>query len=217
MTVVYTNARALMAVEATSLAAEATTAGLTSLATALTNLATEITTNNGVGGATDADFYGGSGNSGLFQIYNQTLISAANIIRSHIANTVAGYTNTIQTKLTSIDSTLSNIKTDLDTISTNISGINTSMSGIKTDMDGIKTDLDTMSSNSTAIKNLAQGTGIHMVGPYDWLGFASIYHLYVEQGKLIDQSGNASPDQQAAALTQLQSYLAKVQALPTLF
>jgi hypothetical protein len=224
MTAVYTNARVLMSVEATSLAAEATTAGLTSLATALTNLATEITTNNGDGGATDADFYGGSGNSGLFQIYNQTLISAASIIRSHIANTVAGYTNTIQTKLTSIDSTLSNIKTDLDTISTNISGINTSMSGIKTDMDGIKTDmdgiktdLDTMSSNSTAIKNLAQGTGIHMVGPYDWLGFASIYHLYVEQGKLLDQSGNASPDQQAAALTQLESYLTKVQNLPTLF
>ena len=87
MTAVYTNARALMSVEATSLAAEATTAGLTSLATALTNLATEITTNNGVGSATDADFYGGSGNSGLFQIYNQTLISAASIIRSHIANT----------------------------------------------------------------------------------------------------------------------------------
>jgi hypothetical protein len=193
MTVVYTNARALMAVEATTLAAEATTAGLTNLATALTNLATEITTNNGVGGATDADFYG---NSGLFQIYSQTLIAAANIVKSRIGN---------------------NIKADLDSIVTNLGTLNTNVASQTTAITGLKSDLDTLASNSTTMLGLAQGTGIHFVGPYDWLGFASIYHLYVEQGKLLDQSGNASPDQQAAALTQLQSYLTKVKNLPTLF
>jgi hypothetical protein len=193
MTVVYTNARALMAVEATTLAAEATTAGLTNLATALTNLATEITTNNGVGGAIDADFYG---NSGLFQIYSQTLIAAANIVKSRIGN---------------------NIKADLDSIVTNLGTLNTNVASQTTAITGLKSDLDTLASNSTTMLGLAQGTGIHMVGPYDWLGFASIYHLYVEQGKLLDTSGNASPDQQAAALTQLESYLTKVRSLPTLF
>lgn len=195
MTVVYTNARALMAVEATTLAAEATTAGLTNLATALTNLATEITANNGVTGATDADFYG-SGNGGLFQIYSQTLIAAANIVKSRIGN---------------------NIKADLDSIVTNFGTLNTNVASQTTAITGLKSDLDTLASNSTTMLGLAQGTGIHFVGPYDWLGFASIYHLYVEQGKLLDQSGNASPDQQAAALTQLQSYLTKVKNLPTLF
>ena len=188
MAIVYTKARALLAVQATALSAEATAAGLSSLATALTDLATEITTNNGVGGATDAEFVGT--NAGLFQIYTQELTSAAQIIRCKIENT-------IQTKLTSID---------------------TSTAGIKTDMDSFKTDFDTMAANSTTMKNLAAGTGIHMVGPYDWIGFMSTYRLFVEQAKLsIDSTQNATPEQQAASLEILRSYITKVQSLPTLF
>jgi hypothetical protein len=206
MAIVYTKAKALLTAQATALAGEATSAGLTALASALTDLATEIGTN--ITSGTDSDFIGTT--AGLFQIYTQELNSAAQIIRCRIENTVAGYTNTIQTKLTSIDTSTSGINTST-------AGIKTDMDGIKTDLDSFKTDFDTMADNSTTIKNLATGTGIHMVGPYDWLGFASIYHLYVEQAKLTDHSGDASPEQQAAALVQLQSYLTKVRSLPTLF
>lgn len=206
MAIVYTKARALLAVQATALSAEATAAGLSALATALTDLATEITTNNGVGGATDTEFAGT-----LFQIYTQELTSAAQIIRCKIENTIAGYTNTIQTKLTSIDTSTAGINTST-------AGIKTDMDGIKTDLDSFKTDFDTMAANSTTMKNLAQGTGIHMVGPYDWIGFMSTYRLFVEQAKLsIDSTQNATPEQQAASLEILRSYITKVQSLPTLF
>jgi len=81
----------------------------------------------------------------------------------------------------------------------------------------------TLSNNLTAT---ASGTynfykswvGIHTIGPYDWLGYASLYHLYVEQGKLTaDLSSNISSADQAAALTLLQSYLTKIRNLPTLY
>jgi hypothetical protein len=58
----------------------------------------------------------------------------------------------------------------------------------------IASSLETIALNSTAIASsikgldviteLASGSGIHTVGPYEWLNYASTYHLYVEQGKL---------------------------------
>lgn len=58
----------------------------------------------------------------------------------------------------------------------------------------IASSLETIALNSTAISSaikgldtivsLASGKGIHTIGPYEWLNYASLYHLYIEQGKL---------------------------------
>ena len=161
MTITYTNAKALMATQATTLAGEATTAGLTSLATALTSLASEITSNN-------TEDWVGLYDNGLFSIYSQQLLSASNIIKTHIEN---------------------NIKADLDTIAT----------------------------NSTTIATLASGTGIHFIGPYDWIGLISVYKLFIEQGKVLDTSQDISPEQLATAISIAEGYIAKLRSLPTLY
>jgi hypothetical protein len=108
--------------------------------------------------------------------------------------------------------------TALETIATKSTNIDNTLSTISTTLTNIKTDLDTLATNSTTIKNLAVGTGIHMVGPYDWLGYASLYHLYVEQGKFnSDTATNLSTADQAIALANLEAYLAKIKNLPTMF
>lgn len=91
----------------------------------------------------------------------------------------------------------SRIATALETIATNSTTISSSLSAIKT-------DLDTMTSNSTTIKDLAIGTGIHFVSPYEWLGYMSLYKLYVE-------------DSGAIGLTKLTEFKDKIKSLPTLF
>ena len=79
----------------------------------------------------------------------------------------------------------------------------------------IANNTTTIANNTTTMTTLAQGTGIHTAGAYDWLGYASLYHLYVEQGKLnVDTSTNVSAADQAAALAILESYRTKLNSLP---
>lgn len=56
------------------------------------------------------------------------------------------------------------------------------------------------------INNLAQGSGIHMKGPLDWVGLVSTYKLYVE---------NVGPEN--VTLEGLIAYKAKIDALPKEF
>ena len=112
---------------------------------------------------------------------------------------------------------LDRIATALETIATNSTTIATNSTSISSTLSSIKSDLDTMKTNSTTMATLASGTGMHVIGPYDWLGYASLYRLYVEEGKLLDTSQVASSADQATALTALEAYLAKVQSLPTSF
>lgn len=100
--------------------------------------------------------------------------------------------------------------TALETIATNSTTISTTLTNIKT-------DLDTLSANSTTVKDLAIGHGIHMVGPYDWLGLINVYRSLIEQGNITDTNGNVSEAQQAAALALVESYITKIQNFPTSF
>lgn len=96
------------------------------------------------------------------------------------------------------------IATALETIATDTTAIKTSLANVDTQLTTMSTSISTMTTNSTTITGLATGTGIHMVGPYDWLGYMSLYKLYVE-------------DTGAIGLTKLTEYKDKVKALPTLF
>jgi hypothetical protein len=100
---------------------------------------------------------------------------------------------TIATNSTSIKTTLASMKTDLDTIasnSTTIASNSTTMASnstsITTTLAGMKTDLDALTLNSTTITGLATGDGFHIVGPWEWLGFASIVKLLQDKGADFD-------------------------------
>lgn len=96
------------------------------------------------------------------------------------------------------------IATALETLATNSTDIKTSLSSINTHLSTIATNTTTISTNSTTMTTLATGTGIHIVSPYEWLGYSSLYKLYIE-------------DTGAIGLTKLTEYKDKIKSLPTLF
>jgi len=84
------------------------------------------------------------------------------------------------------------------------------------------------STSVTLSKNLttaASGTysfykswsGIHTIGPYDWLGLINVYRSLIEQGSITDINGNVSEIEQAAAFDLVNSYITKIKNFPTSF
>ena len=97
------------------------------------------------------------------------------------------------------------------TIATELSNIDADTTPMAATLALIATSLSTRADKMTAIetyqkkmKELGEGTGIHIVGPYDWLGYSSLYKLYVE-------------DDGAIGLDALISYKDKISNLPKLF
>ena len=84
--------------------------------------------------------------------------------------------------------------------------IGTILSEIAQASENIAQASENTSQSLTNINNLAKGSGIHMKGPLDWLGFVSIYKLYVE---------NVGPEN--VTLQGLIDYKAKIDALPKEF
>ena len=91
-----------------------------------------------------------------------------------------------------------------DRIATALETIATQTTTIATRTTTIATNTTTISTNSTTMTTLASGSGIHIVSPYEWLGYASLYKLYVE-------------DTGAIGLTALAEYKDKIKALPPIF
>jgi hypothetical protein len=49
-------------------------------------------------------------------------------------------------------------------------------------LERIAVALETIAQTSAVIKTQAETTGIHIIGPYEWLGYASIVKLFEEKG-----------------------------------
>ena len=84
--------------------------------------------------------------------------------------------------------------------------IGTILSEIAQASENIARAAEITSQSLTNINNLAQGSGIHMKGPLDWVGLVSTYKLYVE---------NVGPEN--VTLEGLIAYKAKIDALPKEF
>jgi hypothetical protein len=74
-----------------------------------------------------------------------------------------------------------------------------------------------MEQHQNRMKNLAEGKGIHVIGPYDWVGLISIYKLLVEEAHVLDTTNKASDANIVEAAKVLNEYLAKINSLPTNF
>ena len=109
------------------------------------------------------------------------------------------------------------IATALETIATQTTTIATQTTTIATRLTAISTDIDTIASNSTTIKDkqtametyqkklkeLGEGVGIRVIGPYEVFGMISIYRLLIEQAKILDTTESASASQIQAAITEV--------------
>ena len=109
------------------------------------------------------------------------------------------------------------IATALETMATQTTTIATQTTTIATRLTAISTDIDTIASNSTTIKDkqtametyqkklkeLGEGVGIRVIGPYEVFGMISIYRLLIEQAKILDSAETASASQIQAALSEV--------------
>ena len=170
MAVTFTATQTLLAAQATALAAEATTAGLSALATALTNLASEIAGNSPTereffGGGTGTTTYPGSGShtdwDSAAMVWSSVLTSAAQVIKTKIANNVAA---------------------DVDAIATDIDAIATDIDTIATKQTVLAEKTTDIRDYQLAIKNWAENDGIHVKSPWEYLGLYSIIRYFEEEG-----------------------------------
>ena len=93
---------------------------------------------------------------------------------------------------------------ELGRIATALETIATQTTTLATQTTTVATNTTTIATNSTTMITLATGSGIHIVSPYEWVGYASLYKLYVE-------------DTGAIGLTKLSEFKDKIKSLPTLF
>ena len=113
------------------------------------------------------------------------------------------------------------LATNSTAIKDSIAAIDTKLGTIATQTTTIATQTTTIASKQTAmetyqkkLKELGEGTGIHVVGPYDYLGLINVYKSLIEQGNIADTQGNVSPSAQAAAEASVTEYLTKIQRIP---
>ena len=116
-----------------------------------------------------------------------------------------------------IATALETMATQTTTIATQTTTIATQTTTIATRLTAISTDIDTIASNSTTIKDkqtametyqkklkeLGEGVGIRVIGPYEVFGMISIYRLLIEQAKILDTTESASASQIQAAITEV--------------
>lgn len=105
----------------------------------------------------------------------------------------------------------------LGRIATALENANTYLANIDTNIDSIKTDINTMSQSASVVSGLAQGTGIHMIGPYDWVGLISTYQLLITQANILDTTDNASAEKIQQSKDAVIAFINKIKELPTTF
>jgi hypothetical protein len=217
MAVIFTQTKALLAEMANSLAAEATGANLTALSANLTSLSTEIITANS--SITESEFFGGGSTS--FTASGGTggeTSSGGSTSGSGSENGSAAlvWINALQTAANIISAKNSTILSneiapdDSTTLKTIVAEIAQALENIQTHQQGIE-------SHQQRMRELAEGTGIHMVGPYDWLGLVSSYIYYVNKGEILKTDENLSEADIARAFAELKTYFDKMKTLPSTF
>ncbi len=119
----------------------------------------------------------------------------------------------------------------LDQIAISAAGINDKLGTIVADSNLIAIAQTSIMSSQTTIaakqsametyqkkvKELAEGTGVHFVGPWEWVGLLSLYKLFIEEGKILEETNNVSAEKLAEALAKFNQYKDKVNSLPTVF
>jgi hypothetical protein len=109
------------------------------------------------------------------------------------------------------------IAVSAETLATNSTAIKDSIAAIATQTTIVASKQTAMETYQKKLKELGEGTGIHVVGPYDWLGLINVYRSLIEQGAIADTQGNVPAEQQAAATALVNTYIAKIQAFPAGF
>ena len=132
---------------------------------------------------------------------------------SRIADAAEG----METQLTSIATSLSTIAEKVTLIEGHQSTLATKHTAIEGHQSTLAAKHTKIEDYQRIIKDLAIGTGVHVVSPYEWLGYSALYRLLVEQGDLLKTDYNVSEADKQKALTALKAYLKLIEDLPRMF
>lgn len=135
---------------------------------------------------------------------------------SRIADVLDGEDG-INDQLTTIATNSTSIATSLATIAAKVTLIEQHQAIIAAKHTLIEEHQDTIATKHTAIedyqktmRDLAIGTGIHMVGPYELFGYAALFRLLVDQGDFLKKEFDVSEADKVRALAALKQYVAKL-------
>ena len=119
------------------------------------------------------------------------------------------YSN-ISTYLNQVREELADINVDTTASAARLLLIATSLGTMATNSTTMATNITTIATKLTAIetyqkkmKELGEGPGIHVIGPYEVFSMISIYRLLIEQAKILDSAESASASQIQAALSEV--------------
>ena len=115
---------------------------------------------------------------------------------------IATALETMATNSTAIKNSIAAIETDIDTIATNTTTIATKQTIIADKQTIIAEKQTAMETYQKRLKELGEGSGIHVVSPYDTFGIATLWRLLILEGKILedyatDTSVSASEQQRA--------------------
>ena len=116
----------------------------------------------------------------------------------------------ISTYLNQVREELADINVDTTASAARLLLIATSLGTMATNSTTMATNITTIATKLTAIetyqkkmKELGEGPGIHVIGPYEVFSMISIYRLLIEQAKILDSAESASASQIQAALSEV--------------
>lgn len=125
---------------------------------------------------------------------------------------------------TAMSGYLSNIASSLATINTSLNTIETNSTTAAEQLTTLATQTTTIASKQTAmetyfkkIKELAEGTGVHIIGPWDWIGLVALYKIFIEEGKILETENDISEEALIEARTKFNLYIDKLRDLPTMY
>jgi hypothetical protein len=117
-----------------------------------------------------------------------------------------------------ISAYLSNIDADTSAMATSLALIAVSLANISTNSTTTASNLTTVAEKQTAmetyqkkLKELGEGNGIRVVGPYELVQFITTYRLLIEEGKLLGWRDSQPSDKDVGkALNDLGKYIEKI-------
>lgn len=111
---------------------------------------------------------------------------------------------------------LSNIDADTTPMAATLALIATSLATLATNSTTLATNSTTLASDSTVMKNLAEGSGIHFIGPYDYIGLISVYKSLIEEGSIL-KPATVQKSATKVATSKITEYLNAISSLPKQF
>jgi hypothetical protein len=115
---------------------------------------------------------------------------------------ISTYLNQVREELADINVDTTASAASLGIMATNSTTMATNSTTMATNIATIATKLTAIETYQKKMKELGEGPGIHVIGPYEVFSMISIYRLLIEQAKILDSAESASASQIQAALSE---------------